>query len=369
MTDRELRAELRRLVRRASLTLMLNRLLTFLLVNAVLYVLLLLLVVAADLPLLSLNLACFTSLALFPGWLLLPLPPGRLKLFIRRVDRHCLLESYLETRAEELRRYMLPDLRRLLSRMSGQSIAPLRPSRLNCRLAAALLACLLCHQVGLFLRFDSFTWSLSARELQAMTLSLEPGGGSDQARQEAAEGRESPEDELLLPREGEPAVSRPEAASPLDLTALPEGGTEAPRGARRAEGVEEPAPGGAENAGEGQRRLSENAGRDVSGDAGGGLESGEGEQGERGRGTQQAGSAGRVFLPSPLEEYRAALRELAARGGSELTAGSPAEALQPGAWPSALFRDYRGSRLPLSVLDPLLARIRADYLRLIYERF
>ena len=47
MTEKRLRSHLQRLVRRASATLMLNRLLTILLINALLYILLLLLVILA----------------------------------------------------------------------------------------------------------------------------------------------------------------------------------------------------------------------------------------------------------------------------------------------------------------------------------
>ena len=367
MTDRELRTELQHLVRRTSANLILGRLLTFCLVNALLYVLLLLLVVAFSLPLLLLNLICFTSLALFPGFLLLPLPPGRLKLFIRRLDKHCLLESYLEA-PPQVRRYMLPELRRLLSVLSGKSILPLRLSRLHRGLLTALLACLICYQFGVFMRFDSFAWNFSARELVTRSFDMERGGGAEPAREAVEKGGKAPGSELTLPAdEAKPAGQREEAEPALDLTALPEGGTVEMRGARETGGAREGGPESGEPAEEGQRRLSD--GRDVPGAAGRGSESEETASGETGRGLQQAGSAGRGFLPSPLEEYRAALRELAARGGSELTAGSLSEALETGAWPPGLFRDYSGSRLPLSVLDPLLARIQADYLRLHDERF
>jgi hypothetical protein len=273
MTDRELRTELLHLIRRASTTLMLGRLLTFCLVNALLYVVLLLLVVAFNLPLLLVNLICFTSLALFPGYLLVPLPPGRLKFFIRRLDKHCLLESYLEA-PPQARRYMLPELRRLLSLLSGKSILPLRLSRLHRGLMAALLAGLACYQFGVFMRFDSFVWSFSARELVTRSLEMERGGGAEPARGAAEGGRESSGSELTLPaEEAKPAAPREEAEPALDLTALPEGGATEMRGTREIGGGEERTPDYGESAEEGRHRLSDSAGRDAPGAAGRGAES------------------------------------------------------------------------------------------------
>jgi hypothetical protein len=369
MTDKQLRSHLQRLVRRASVTLMLNRLLTFLLVNAVLYILLLLLVIFADVSLLLLNLILFSSLALFPCYLLAPLPQGSLRLFIRRSDTHCLLESYLETRQAEQRRYMLRELERLLRVMSTQSIAPLRLKGLNTKLLVALLACLVCYQAVLLFRFDGFSWSFSARDLKARSLALE-NGGDEGGLQETAAGLEAPPTggDLPLPQEGESAALRPEAPPPLDMTVPPGSGTDAPAGVRRISGdVKTKA--NSEADGETDRGQPAAPAAGAGGRVGSGVESEEPGGGETGRGQQQAGSAGRGFLESPLAEYEAALRELAARGGSELAAGSLSEAAEAGAYPRGVFGDYTGSVQLLSSLDPLLARIQSDYLRLIDERF
>ena len=366
MTEKRLRSHLQRLVRRASATLMLNRLLTFLLINALLYILLLLLVIFADLPLLQLNLILFSSLALFPCYLLVPLPQGSLRLFIRRHDTHCLLESYLETRQAEQRRYMLRGLERLLSVMSDQRIAPLRLKGLNTKLLIASLACLLCYQAGLLFRFDSFAWSFSAQDLKARSLALENGRGED-ALQETAAGLEAPRRGGEIPQEVESAALRPEAPPPLDLSVPPGSGTDAPAGVRRIGGKEET---GADAEADGETDREQPASPADGARAGGsGVDSEEPADAETGRGQQQAGSAGRGFLESPLSEYEAVLRELAARGGSELAAGSLSEATVAGAYPRGVFSDYAGSVQPLSSLDPLLARIQSDYLRLINERF
>jgi hypothetical protein len=367
MTEQQLQRRLLRLARRASGPLMLNRMLSFVLVNAVLYILLLLLVMLADLPLLLLNLLFFASLALFPLYLLTPLPIDRLRLSIRRLDKHCLLESYLAAGRPELRRYMLPGLQRLLAAMFRQRITPLRLSRLNGLLFAALLACLAGYQAGMFLRFDSFTWSFSAQELKAR--SLRPADAAEgAAAPSAAPGLESPGEEVPLSEEGESAAARRQAEPALDLTGLPEGGTEV-RGGLRQAGEDADAGGGEAPRGSDLRRPADPAAREAPAGGGDGKESDEEGSGESGRGLQQAGSAGRGFLESPLTEYQAALRELAARGGSELTAGSLLEAVETGAYPPGLFRDYTGGGLAPPLLDPMLARIRADYLRLLYERF
>jgi hypothetical protein len=368
MTDKQLRVRLQRLLRRASAALMLNRLLTFLLVNLILYILLLLLVIYANLPLLLLNLIVFSALALFPCYLLTPLPAGKVKLYIRRLDRHCLLESYLETRQAELKSYMLPELETLLTAMSGQGIAPRRFSRLNTKLLVALLACLACYQAGVFLRFDSFAWNFSAQDLKARTLSAGRGGEEDSPGrgEETAPGRIAPPEEIPLPRgEEESAAFRPEAERALDLSDLPHDATGA-RGLRRT--ASEESADSARAAGESEREgLTDPTARTATQAGGGGVESGE--TGEAGRGLNKAGSAGKGFLESPIEEYRAALRELEARGGSELAAGSLMEAAEAGAYPAELFREYTGGGLPFMSLDPMLARIQTDYLRLIDERF
>jgi hypothetical protein len=354
-----------------------NRLVAYVCVNLAAYMLLLTVVILTNSSLFVFHLLLFCSLSLLPFFLFAGLERTTLGGIVRSIDKHCLIESYLQTTSVEHRSFMRRRVESYLEHKQSERAVPFRLSRANFYLIALCLAAFLLLQSISFVTLRGFTTSFSARNIKnrlierfevGVTLAGHPlddssVGGSSTAEEKGADrggetvekrAQEDPDQEAfeeLLSDEQLVAKDKLERLRSEDASG--EVGQEP--GQSETDWIRPTTVGESDATGDKSSGIPVDTNRN-SGREGSGAEAG-------------SSDVGRTFRDSPLREYTAIAEEIATEGGEEL---SPSDTLAESRRQidvNALFSDfYRSNNLRIT-FHPLFDTIRERYLELLNERF
>ncbi|MBN2552797.1 MAG: hypothetical protein JXB06_08495 [Spirochaetales bacterium] len=375
MDEATIRAGITHLLKRYLRNGLFNRLITYALVNLSAYMLLLAVMILSDSSLFLFHLLLFFSLSLLPLFLFYRMETASLQRAVRRLDEHCLVESYLHSPSEQHRAFMGERVQSYLERKTTEGAFPFRLCRGNLYLAGLCLTAFIALQLISLATFRDFS-VFSARTIKNRLIeraslgeavaelpvedaseggpaAAEPirptvGGETGQRR-----GEGIPEDEALqelLEDENLVAAERIERLGPGDLRDQEE--QQADRG---ESWWRQPLPAAeADTPAQTASGIAGDEGRD-SATEGRGAEAGSGE-------------AGRTFRESPLKEYTPIPERLAAEGSEQLY---PSDAVGEGgrqSFAEALFSDFGRLHDLRITFDPLFDTIRERYLELLDEQ-
>jgi hypothetical protein len=356
---------------------LINRLISYALVNLAAYMLLLSVVILSDASLLVFHLPFFCTLSLLPFFLLVGTERTTLRRVVRSIDEHCLVESYLHTPSSEHRSLMRRRVAQFLERGKRVNPFPLRLFKGNLYLIGVCLLLFALLQGISFAVLDDFSLSLAPRKIKEKLTeraaaeeavgelpaddsgnaassegeALRPASGGKTGEQRIGKTAEEEALEKLLGDEPLPAKERIRRLGPEDLQQRSEPASERgdTDGRLRVPGSE-----------------SDTRAEDASAIAGeeDSQASGEGSGAEAG-----SDQVGRTFRESPIREYTTVAQPQSAEGTREL---SPSTNLGDRRSPdpvSALISDFQRIDYLNITFDPLFDAIRESYLRLIDERF
>jgi hypothetical protein len=375
VADRTVRRALMEFLHRGQRHRLANQLIAFLLFTAALYLLLLLAILLFGLPLLVFHLLVFTSLSLFPLFLLLAPEAGQTIQILRCLDEHCQIEAYLAAPSAEHRLFLENRVRSLLDRRRAEGALRVRLHLINRYLAIGVVGLFLVFQLSSLLTLRRFSPSLSGTAVKTM-----------QARSAAAEKSSRQELPLELARrrgqEESGVAAAPEYSSRSEALS---------RSERRDRRQEEMSAQQMESAlSTGEARLNTPAEQEPGassepfpwiplprGEGGfgsalkGAVEKGPEPDQRQGSSPSGVGEAGKALMDSPLRDYSSSLRR-----GSIQTKGGTKLAAQPGAGPvkdqellRELFADFPSLVVDKSGFDPAIERIRKRYMELLDERY
>lgn len=375
MDEQLLRSALDHFLKRYLRNRLINRLIAYFLVNLALYLLLLTVVILSDSSLFVFHLILFCSLSLLPFFLLLATEGSILARVVRFLDEHCLIESYLHTPSAEHRSFMRQRVQTYLERRKRENPFPFRLFRGNIYLIGICLLLFVLLQAASFFMLQSFTVSLSAREIknrltersaleeavaelpaedseEAAATSpekLQPTIGGETGQREIGKTAEEEALEELLADEPMPAKDRIQRLGPEDLKDdgdPQEGQTE---WGYRIPGSE------AETAAEKTSGMPGEEGR-ASSREGSGAEAG-------------SGDVGRTFRESPIREYTTTTEAVSAAGSEELYPSTNVAEGSSREFLGAVLSDFDRIDYLSTTFDPLFDTIRERYLELLDERF
>lgn len=377
MDEALLTSQLAHLLKRYLRTGLINRLITYVLVNLCVYMLLLAVVILSDSSLFVFHLLLFCSLSLLPFFLLVGAERTTLWPVVRSIDEHCLVESYLRTRSGEHRAFMRRRIETHLQRLKTEKPFPFRLFRGNLCLIGICLLLFAVLQATSFIVLQDFTAALSVGRIKdrlnqqnaieeavaelpversdgaagAEDQELEPTAGGETGEQRIGKTAEEEALEELLADEPMVAKDRIQSLGPEDFK-------------------EDTQP--AEQSGETDWRYQiPGTETDTASERTAGIAGEEGRDSSREGSGAEAGSSdvGRAFRESPIRDYTAVTESLSATGSEEL---SPSTNVAEGSrqrFLETVFSDFQSTSYLSITFDPLFETIRERYLELLDERF
>jgi hypothetical protein len=356
---------------------LINRLISYALVSLAAYMLLLSVVILSDASLLVFHLPFFCTLSLLPFFLLVGTERTTLRLVVRSIDEHCLVESYLQTPSSEHRSFMRERVAHFLERGKRADPFPLRLFRGNLYLIGVCLLLFVLLQGISFVVLEDFSLSLTPRKIKdkltERTAAEEavgelPAGDSENAASSEGEaprsasggdtgeqriGKTAEEEALeeILGDEPLPAKESIRSLGPEDLRRQSESET---------------------GRGDTDRQLRIPGSESGTDAAGASAIAGEEDSEASGEGSgAEAGSneVGRTFRESPIREYTTVAQPQSAEGSRELSPSTNVFDRRSPDPVSTLISDFQRIDYLNITFDPLFDVIRERYLTLIDERF
>ena len=223
MSERDIKRSLVYLVTRYMDSRLLNRLITYALINLAAYMLLLTILVLFNISLLLFHLLFSCSLSLLPFFLFYGLKEKAIQPSIRRIDERCQIEAFLSTSSREHRAYMQNRVESLLEKGKRERIDRVRLGLRNLYLAAACFGVFVVLQIVSFMILSSMTPSLNANNLKSTLVEIRTAHQNGEATdsEEIPITGQSPEAEQEDSVEGEAVEGMlDEGAEDLDFSSF-----------------------------------------------------------------------------------------------------------------------------------------------------
>ncbi len=327
------------------------------------------LIIVFNISLFSLNLILYISLSLAPLFFLLNQDAKRFKQALRSIDENCIFESYLETGKRDQKQFMEKALNLLVEKRLVERRIPFRISRLNKLFIIVFILSLALFQTASIITFGGLTGGLYARDLKAKRINMLIVKKNDDSQFVDSDYTESIKEtqahrNAVLKETMEMRRFRGEFVQSEDLKDPSE---------RFDKGKQSSQFPGAHLEEKDSYNLSNELFKGLKQNRSGSYSEFPGVSSEERHALyskdQESQGIGKSFLESPLKNYSTVPETFSADGGQDLTTGFTITEDRKRLFLNALFSDIMPGPLVASEFNPLIDRIKDNYLRLIHERY